>query len=221
MTTQRFSIYRPVHKAMRHVLFSTSQKVGMADFADDTDVQEALEAVDQMLGLLHIHREHEDKYVHPPAEARIPGITANFEADHLEDIALSTEVGDIAGRIRGAGSEERVGLGIQLHERLNAYIGIYLGHLYREETVMQQALWDNFTDEAIIAIDMQIVGNIPPEMMAEFIPLMCMAFSPAELTPILAGVKANAPAEFAESVLKTAEANLPARSWAKVKASIG
>ena len=206
---------------VRHVLFSTSQKVGMTDFADDTDVQEALEAVDQMLALLHVHRDHEDKYVHPPVESRIPGITAKFEADHIEDIALSTEVGEISGRIRGAGGAERVALGIQLHERLNAYIGIYLGHLYREETVMQQALWDNFTDEEILAIDMEIVANIPPAMMAEFIPLMCSTFSPAELAPILAGVKANAPAEFAESVLKSAEENLPPRSWAKVKASLG
>jgi len=140
MTTQRFAIYRPVHKAIRHVLFSTSHNVGMTDFGGDADVQEALEAVDNMLSLLHIHREHEDKYVHPPAESRIPGITANFEADHLKDIALSTEVGEITGRIRSASVEDRVALGIQLHERLNAYIGIYLGHLYREETVMQQAL---------------------------------------------------------------------------------
>ena len=221
MTTQRFAIYRAVHKAIRHVLFATSQKVGMTDFADDADVQEALEAVDKMLSLLHIHREHEDQYVHPPAESRVPGITANFEADHLEDIALSTEVGEISGKTREANGEERVALGIRLHERLNAYIGIYLGHLYREETVMQQALWDNFTDEEIIAIDMAIVANIPPPMMAEFIPLMCSTFSPAEITPILADVKANAPAEFAQSVLKSAEENLPPRSWSKVKASLG
>ena len=37
-----------------------------------------------------------------------------------------------------------------MHERLNAYVGIYLGHLYREETELQQTLWDNFTDDALI-----------------------------------------------------------------------
>lgn len=92
MTTQRFAIYRPVHKAMRQILFSTSHKVGQTDFADDSDVQEALEAVEKMIFALHIHREHEDKYLHPPVESRVPGITDKFVEDHEEDIALSTEV---------------------------------------------------------------------------------------------------------------------------------
>jgi len=193
----------------------------MTDFADDADVQEALEAVDGMISLLHFHREHEDKYIHPPAESRIAGITADFEADHVEDIALSTEVGEIAGKVRSTSGEDRLAHGIQLHERLNAYIGIYLGHLYREETVMQQALWDNFTDEEIIAIDMEIVANVSPQLMAQFVPVMCSTLSPGELAPMLAGIKANAPAEFAEQVMKTAEQNMTPRSWAKVKASLG
>jgi len=67
---------------------------------------------------------------------------------------------------------------------------------------------------------MEIVANIPPETMAEFIPLMCNTFNPSELAPILAGVKANAPAEFAEQALKMAEESLPPRSWAKVKAGL-
>ncbi|MCH8800669.1 MAG: hemerythrin domain-containing protein [Chloroflexi bacterium] len=221
MTTQRYATYRPIHKAIRHVLFDASQKVGLADFGDDADVSETLEAVDQMISMLHDHRENEDKYVHPQAEARIPGITNKFVDDHKEDIRLSDEVQGIAGQVRGASGAERAALGVKLHERLNDYIGIYLGHLYREETTMQQALWDRFTDEELLAIDMEIVANVPPPMMAVYLPVMCSTYSAAEITPILAGIKANAPAEFAQFALKTAEDNLPPRSWAKVKASLG
>ncbi|MCI0847384.1 MAG: hemerythrin domain-containing protein [Chloroflexi bacterium] len=221
MTTQRYATYRPIHKAIRHVLFDTSRKVGLADFGDDADVSETLEAVDQMISMLHDHRENEDKYVHPQAEARIPGITNKFVDDHKEDIRLSDEVQGIAGQVRGASGAERAALGVKLHERLNDYIGIYLGHLYREETTMQQALWDRFTDEELLAIDMEIVANVPPPMMAVYLPVMCSTYSAAEITPILAGIKANAPAEFAQFAMKTAEDNLPPRSWAKVKASLG
>jgi len=221
IATQRYATYRPIHKAMRHILLSASQKVGLADFGDDADVSEALEAVDQMISMLHDHRQNEDRYVHPPAEARIPGITAKFVDDHNEDIRLSDEVDGIAGEIRSASGAERIALGVNLHERLNDYIGIYLGHLYREETTMQQALWDKFTDEELLAIDMEIVANVPPQMMAVYLPVMCSTYSAAEIAPILGGIKANAPAEFVEFALKTAEENLPPRSWAKVKASLG
>ncbi len=221
MTTQRFASYRPIHKAMRQVLFSTSRTVGLADFDDEADVEEALAAVDRMISLLHEHRENEDKYVHPPAESRIPGITEKFVEDHDEDITLSDEVQGIARQILGAGGADRVALGIELHEQLNAYIGIYLGHLHREETVMQQALWDHFTDEELIAIDMEIVANVPPPVMADFMTEICSSYSPSEIAPILGSIKANAPAEFAQFALKTAEEGLPPRSWEKVKASLG
>jgi hypothetical protein len=206
---------------VRHILFDTSHKVGLADFGDDADVTEVLEGVDKMISMLHEHRKNEDTYVHPQAEARIPGITAKFVADHEEDIALSDEVQSIVDQIRSTNGAERAALGIKLHERLNDYIGIYLGHLYREETTMQQALWGKFTDEELLAIDMEIVANVPPPMMAEFLPVMCSTYTPDEIAPILGSIKENAPAEFAEFAMKSAEHNLPPRSWAKVKAMLG
>ena len=147
---------------MRHVLFSTSLKVGLADFGDDSDVEDVLEAVDRMLSLLHEHRQNEDRFVHPAAEDRIPGITDRFVEDHDQDIDLSDEIQGLARQILVTGGSGRVPLGIELHEKLNAYIGIYLGHLYREETVLQQALWDNFTDEELLDIETEIVASLPP-----------------------------------------------------------
>ena len=86
---------------------------------------------------------------------------------------------------------------------------------------MQQALWDNFTDEELLAIDMEIVANLPPSVMAQFLPMMCSSYSADEIAPILGSIKTNAPAEFAQFAMQTAEQNLPPRSWAKVKANLG
>ena len=54
--------------------------------------------------------------------------------------------------MRIATEAQRVELGVEVHERFNSYVGIYLDHLYWEETELQQALWDNFTDEELIAM---------------------------------------------------------------------
>ena len=220
MSTQRHATYRPIHKAMRHLMFATSKTVGLADFNDHADVEEVLEAIDRMISLLHEHRENEDKYVHAPAEQRVPGITADFAEDHDLDIVLSDEVQGIARRILGATGDDRVALGIELHEKLNSYIGIYLGHLHREETVLQQTLWEHFTDEELAAMDMEIIADVPPPVMADFLKELCSSYTPDEILPILASIKASAPAEFAQFALRTAEHNLPSRSWEKVKTSL-
>ncbi len=137
MADQRFSIYRPIHKAMRHLLFSTSRQIGLTDFADDTVTQETLATLDRTIGFLREHRGHEDAHVHPALESKVPGITARFAEDHEEDDTLTREIEQLGIRIRNANGDQRVELGVEVHERFNAYVGIYLGHLYREETELQ------------------------------------------------------------------------------------
>ena len=152
---------------MRHLLFSTARQIGLADFSDDEVTQETLAILDRTLGFLPEHRGHEDAHVHPALESRLPGLTASFAEDHEEDDRLATEIGQLGDRIRSADETHRVALGIEVHERLNSYVGIYLGHLYREETELQQALWDNFTDEELIAMDRAIAREIPLERMGD------------------------------------------------------
>ncbi|MCH2505504.1 MAG: hypothetical protein MK125_08105 [Dehalococcoidia bacterium] len=57
MTELRFSIYRPIDKAMRHLLFSRARQIGLADFSDDEVTQETLAILDRTLGFLQEHRD--------------------------------------------------------------------------------------------------------------------------------------------------------------------
>ncbi len=217
----RFSIYRPIHKAIRHLLFSTSRQVGLADFADDTITRETLATLDRTIAFLREHRGHEDTHVHPALESKVPGITARFAEDHEEDDTLTKEIEQLAARIRNANGAQRVELGIEVHERFNAYIGIYLGHLYLEETELQQALWDNFTDEELIAMDAAIAREIPPERMGDWLTEMCASYNPDEISLILNIVKAEAPPEDFQGVTQLAESVMQPAMWAKVRTRIG
>jgi len=75
LTEQRFPVYRPIHKAIRHVLFSSSRQIGLADFTDDAVIQEFLAALDRTIGVLREHREYEDTHLHRALERKLPGIT--------------------------------------------------------------------------------------------------------------------------------------------------
>ena len=88
LTKQRYPIYRPIHKAIRHSLFSTSRQVGLADFTDDAVTQECLAALGRTIGFLREHRGYEDAHIHQALERKLPGITARFAEDHEEDEVL-------------------------------------------------------------------------------------------------------------------------------------
>ena len=151
----------------------------------------------------------------------MPGVTARFAEDHEEDEALSAEIEQIVAQIRSASGGQRVALGIRLHERFNAYIGIYLGHLYREETELQQALWDNFTEEELLAMTRDLVATIPPDRRGYLLKVMCASCGPDDIAPILREIKAGAPPEIAQRTLQLAKENLPSSIWAKVRSRIG
>ncbi len=221
MTEQRFPIYRPIHKAIRHILFSTSRQVGLADFTDDAVTQECLAALDRTIGFLREHRGYEDAHIHRALERKVPGMTAGFAEDHEEDELLIAEIEQLGARIKNAGEAQRVALGIELHERFNAYVGMYLGHLYREETELQKVLWDNFTDVELIAMRAAIANDIPPgRTRGEFLPEMCASYNPDEISLIFNIVKAEAPPEVFQRMTQIAESVMQPAMWAKVRTRI-
>ena len=221
LTEQRYPIYRPIHKAIRHILFSTSRQVGQADFTDDAVTQECLADLDRTIGFLREHRGYEDAHIHRALERKLPGITARFAEDHEEDELLIAEIEQLGARIKNSDEAQRVALGIELHERFNAYVGIYLGHLYREETELQKVLWDNFTDAELIAIRAAIARDIPPgRRRGEFFPEMCASYNPDEISRVLKRLKADAPPEVFQRVTQIAESVMQPAMWAKVRTRI-
>ena len=76
MMAERYATYRPIHKAMRYVLFNASQKVSLADFGDDADVTEVLESVDLMISVLHVHRQRGETPARAARAALLPPVGA-------------------------------------------------------------------------------------------------------------------------------------------------
>ena len=109
---------------------------------------------------------------------------------------------------------------VELHERFNAYVGMYLGHLYREETELQKVFWDNFTDAELIAIRAAIFRDISPGRRGALLPEMCASYNPDEVSLFLKRLRADAPPEVFQRATQTAERVMQPAMWAKVRARI-
>ena len=108
----------------------------------------------------------------------------------------------------------------RFYDLYNQFVGTYLDHMHREEHELQQALWDNFTDEELGAIDGAIMADASPELMARFLTLICGSSNPGELAFMLGGMKGAMPPEAFQGMLQQAESATPADIWAKVRERI-
>ena len=122
-----------------------------------------------------------------------------------------------AGRAGGARKSE---LGIEIYGLFNQFVATYLSHMYREEHELQEALWDNFTDEELGGIEGALMASVSPELMAQFLPLICGSFNPDELPFMLGAMKGGMPPEVFQGMIQAAEQATPARNWGKVRAAI-
>ena len=222
MAQQRWPIYQNIHKAIRHIMYSTALVLGSADFRDQKSMRESLEQLRGTMTMLREHAEHEETFVHPPLESRVPGITKSFDENHRDDERLFDRMRELGSQIEAVeDNHQRVARGNELYGIFNTYISDYLGHLDREETELEQALWDHFTDQEISAIDHQIMSSIPPERMAVWVPVICNSWNASELTAILAFVKQGAPPDAFAGMLKMVGQATPAATWETVRKALG
>ena len=220
MVQQRHEMYRPIHKALRHMMFSTAHKLGIADFRDDAEARAAIASLGRTINLLVVHAEHEENYIHPDLEKRAPGFIASYETDHQNDDKVYAELRRLGQEADSASGDQKVALGVEMYDRFNGFVGDYLGHLVGEETELQQALWNNFSDEELGAMEGRIMANVPPDLMAEFLPEICAALNADELTGMLGQMKAMAPPEMFEGVMKMAELAATHSNFEKVRARL-
>ena len=61
MQHQRLEGYRPIHKAIRHMMYTTANSWGVADFHDETGAASAMASLESTISLLIIHAGHEEK----------------------------------------------------------------------------------------------------------------------------------------------------------------
>ncbi len=102
MAQQRYVIYRNIHKAIRHTMYSTALALGSADFRDQNSMLESLDQLRETITKLQEHAEHEETFVHPPLESRVPGITKSFEENHEDDERLFDRMRELGSQIEAA-----------------------------------------------------------------------------------------------------------------------
>ncbi|MBP6900070.1 MAG: hemerythrin domain-containing protein [Burkholderiaceae bacterium] len=213
-TPHRFDIYAPIHKAIRHFMTDTLQRMGRVDVDDAQELGAALDQLDSLLQAARCHLQHENEFIHPAIEAACRGLSeriAGEHQDHLEAIA-GLQAGSAALR---AAPEARAAH--RLYRQLAAFVAENLEHMDVEETRHNQALWETHADGELQAIEGRILASIGPDEMGLWLRWMIPALSPAERAQMIAGM----PQEARAPVLELARARLDDTAWAKLSRALG
>ncbi|MBB4121094.1 hemerythrin domain-containing protein [Martelella radicis] len=199
----RYDLYGPVHKGLRRSQCNLLAALGSADFGNPETCERMLAEFRHLLSMAASHVVHEDSVIHAALNA-LSLSTGLVDEQHDEHRAAFDALEAMASTVEAAEGPARIAAGRALYLAFAAYIADDFAHMHEEETVVMPLLWQHFSDDELHAMEMKIVGSMPPEKNMAFTRVMVPAMSPAERSGMVGGMFQAMPRPVFDAVIEFA-----------------
>ncbi|MBW2528285.1 MAG: hemerythrin domain-containing protein [Deltaproteobacteria bacterium] len=217
----RFDLYRKIHKGIRRAMFQVTERLGSTDYRNDDEVTARCAELEELLGFLARHGEHEDRFIHRPLEAKLPDLFKRFDEDHARHDDSMKELQTRCEELKGAPEQARPELGFALYFAVAEFVADFVRHVAWEERLINPELWELHSDQELMAIQGQILESQPPPERALGLRYMLPALDPTERAQLLGAVKAMSPPEAFGAVCDLAQSVLDEPSWTRLSSDLG
>jgi hypothetical protein len=213
-------LYREIHKAIRVNLFDLTAAAGRTDPADRNARVLLATQVRDLVDFLVFHAEHEDTVLDGPTAEVAPDLARSIAQDH---VALEHLMDRLRALANVVFDQERTDARAALHELyldLASFTSRYLAHQEVEERVVMPALFAHFGMEGVLELHGRILSGIAPDQMTWSLAKMLPAMNVDERVELMAGMRAQAPAEAFAAMMGLAGDVLAADQFAALSARL-
>ena len=217
----RFNVFLLIHKGLRAMMYDTSLSLQHTDFAHTREFPHSLEKLSKVLDTFDGHAGHEDKHIFKLLESCAEPLMNEMEAEHVTDHRLSDELRALMAEFRNLiDPVAKYSTGVKICHAFNEFIAFNLTHLNKEETVVNEALWQNYTDLEIIQANQRLVSTLTPEEAQLSALWMIRSCSNNEISGWINAIKNNIPQPLFQMLMQLAEQELPAHRFEAIQGAI-
>lgn len=211
---QRYNVFLLVHKGLRAMMYDTSISLQHTDFGQMNYYPQSLEKLAVTLDTFDAHAGHEDNFIFCLLDPCAKQLMGEMEAEHNTDHALTDELRVLMHAYKDApGADVRQELGTRLCNSFHEFIAFNLLHLNKEETTVNEVLWQHYTDLDIIQANQRLVSSLAPEEARGIATWMMRSCSNTELINWIKGMKDSIPEAMMQMLMLLAEQELPAHRF--------
>ncbi len=218
---KRVNLYLGIHKALRAVLFDAAAWTARTDFTDEVETAQATSALRRVLRMVVDHGEHEERWIHAHLRERAPETVLVIEGEHVRMDSSMNLLAELCAELEESSGDARALLGEQLHAELNCFVGDYLLHMHREETEGNAALWAHFSDAELLALQGELLTQIPPMRFAEWMQIMLPSMNAKDRATFVEELRGGAPSPIFRGFTRLAEQVLSDDQWAALQGHMG
>jgi len=221
MSPTRFDMYAFIHKALRAMMSDALVAVGRLDVTDPEEVAQKLSQVRALLAACTSHLRHENEFIHPAIEARMPGASLATAEEHQHHQTGSVALENRITAVEQAAAADRPVAAHALYLDLAGFVADQFAHMQLEERDNNRVLQAAYTDAELLAIQGRLIDAIPPQEMTATLRWMLPSLAAPERAELLAGLATKMPRDAFCEVLALARQNLSGRDWFKLMMALG
>lgn len=198
--TKRMKTFDVPHKGIRNGLSQLSFLAGSTSYSDRTEVERLNTLGKEVFLLLNTHAQDENDVSLKYLEEKMKGASHHDVEEHIRLHVMQSRLERMLDEIY-SNSERNIDtsdLGSEFYSALSDFHSEYLHHMSGEESVTQQLLWDNFTDEELAGHRVEIMKNLPASTLLLWFKYVAPAQTHFERVGLFKGFRQSAPDELFE-----------------------
>jgi len=215
---QRYNIFRRTHKGLRSMLFDAGAKLQQTDFTKSKQASAAVDAIKQSTRSFLYHLSKEDKVIYHSVVLYAPYIVAMIEQTNLKDQALAESIDKIIDQQSEQDTKtEMIAFGHQLQAVFFEFTAAVLQHMSKEETVINEILWSNYSDTQLVGMEVEIMRQATSSDCTWYTGKILKVLSNREILMWVDIIKEHASPFMLKKLISTARIVLPIDRWQMIR----
>ena len=215
---QRYNIFRRTHKGLRSMLFDAGAKIQQTDFTKSKQANAAIDVIKQATRSFLYHLSKEDKIIYHSVVLHAPYIVAMIEQTNLKDQALAESIDKIIDLQEELDTKkEMIDFGHQLQALFFEFTAAVLQHMNKEETVINEILWSNYSDTQLVGMEVEIMKQATSSDCTWYTGKILKVLSNREILMWVNIIKEHASPFMLKKLISTARIVLPIDRWQMIR----
>lgn len=215
---QRYNIFKKTHKGLRSMLFEAGAKIQQTDFTKSKEANAAIDAIKQSTRSFLYHLSKEDKIIYHSVVLYAPYIVAMIEQTNLKDQLLAESINNIIDQqSKQDAKNEAIAFAHQLQAAFFEFTAAVLQHMNKEETVINEILWSNYSDTELVGMEVEIMKQSAASDCAWYTGKILKVLSNREILMWVDIIKEHASPFMLKKLISTARIVLPIDRWQMIR----
>ena len=215
---QRYNIFKRTHKGLRSMLFEAGAMIQQSDFTKAKEAYAAIDVAKQTTRSFLYHLGKEDSMLYHSVVLYAPYIVAMIEQTNAKDERLARSIDTIVENYKGLTTKnEMIIFGHRLQAIFFEFTAAVLQHMNKEETVINELLWANYTDRQLVILEVEMLKQSTPEACTWYTGKILKELSNSEIIIWINGIAEHASPGIIEKLINTTQRVLPVDRWQMIR----